>query len=457
MKAGSFQDNQPLPLARRKLRTALVLAGIQAAYLASQAIAAPTVAEAASKLFPKQTQGPALKIRVRLSEALPVVQIRGFDLKFHEQGMRLQGQRRLASISNRSTRWQLHCSKGRVQAIPLDPSAGTLQPVVVQQPLSIESPAGMLQVQGRRYRDSLQVYASTSQPGHCEVINVVGIEEYLGGLVNAEFSSRWSEEAVAAQVIAARTYALHQIQRAAERPAQRYDVDSTIKDQVYDGYEKEDYQGSRIVERTRGMVLMNQGQPLKAFYHSTCGGQTELPERVWGKSYGGFKKTVSCPYCGSSPAFRWTTEVSARELKDLLLASPQIEQEARKIWPADWKRLVRAGNLLDLRVQKLQRANDRVEELALVFSRPERPGQWTTLKISAPRLRGILGPGRVKSTWFDVIPVSAASSQWRLQGRGNGHGVGLCQWGAKVMGERGHSMGQILTHYYPDAKLRKLW
>ena len=100
-------------------------------------------------------------------------------------------------------------------------------------PTTVETPAGFFQYKGRPYRETLRIHALPS--GECEVVNEVDLEKYLDGLVNSEFSSQWSEEAVAAQAIAARTYAFYQMREAHMRPEAHYDVDSTTKDQVYDG------------------------------------------------------------------------------------------------------------------------------------------------------------------------------------------------------------------------------
>ena len=145
-------------------------------------------------------------------------------------------------------------------------------------------------VKGKPYREELRVYTAGSL---CEVVNVVDLEKYLEGLVNAEFNSRWSEEAIGAQVVAARTYAVFQMRQAQAQAednsdAQHYDVDATTHDQVYDGSMKEDPRATRIVEKTRGLLLTVKTargvEPLKAYYHSTCGGMTDCRIRVWGTS-----------------------------------------------------------------------------------------------------------------------------------------------------------------------------
>jgi stage II sporulation protein D len=390
----------------------------------------------------------AVRIRVRLAEAIPKVIVRGYDLRIHETEARA-----LASAPDRASEWELRCQDGRIRAVPLRGGEGR-EPLVLQEPVMIHSPTGMLHFRGQPYRQELHVY---SQGSLCEVVNEVDIEKYLHGLVNAEFSSKWSDEATAAQVVAARTYAYFQIRKARGDSSQHYDVDSTVRDQVYDGSSKEDARASRAVEKTRGVVLTvgagAKAEPVKAFYHSTCGGMTELPEHVWGAHFAGFKRAVRCPFCGSSPRFQWNLDLHPREVSEAFLRGARGETPPEG-WPRDWVRFVRQQRLLDIRAGAPDETG-RVSEVVTLWADGD---QVRDLKISGARFRDWMGPAKFRSTAFDVTPHrSALGPRWRFEGRGNGHGVGMCQWGAKVMGERGYAMAAILRHYYPDATLRKLW
>jgi stage II sporulation protein D len=265
----------------------------------------------------------------------------------------------------------------------------------------------------------------------CEVINDVSLEKYLDGLVNAEFSAEWAEEAVAAQVVAARTYGLFQ-SRQAQKKLAHFDVDATVRDQVYDGSYKEDYRASRSVERTRGLVLTvgkgNGAEPIKAFYHSMCGGATEFPEHVWGAKMPGFKRSVTCKFCAEASRFNWTLDMQK----------------------GDFPALVKGGKLMDIRVT----AHTKEGRVATVVTSWEQAGKLVEVPFSGAKFRELIGPAKLRSTWFQVTAVQQG---WHFQGHGNGHGVGLCQWGAKVMGEKGRKMAEILKFYYPDAALKKLW
>ncbi|MGK5083081.1 SpoIID/LytB domain-containing protein [Bdellovibrionota bacterium FG-1] len=399
------------------------------------------------------TQYPA-EIRVRLAEAMPSVRIRGFDLKIYEVQPRNAplASRRLASAPDRQSDWEFRCQKGNVR--------GTSKAKMLdfRDGVSIESASGFVHFQGRPYRQEIQIHAIGSS---CEVVNHVEIEKYLDGLVNSEFSARWNEESVGAQVIAARTYALHQALVARADLERHFDVDASTRDQVYDGSIKEDFRSSRSVRRTRGLVLTvgsaSHPEPLKAFYHSTCGGVTELPEHVWGRGFKGFRHSVRCGYCNSSPAFNWKAEIAGWELAQAFqkgLFGEGRSPASARVWPKGWRQAIRGGHLIALRADGKD-LQGRVDQVTSVWQTPQGP---LSLPLRGASLRDWIGPTRLKSATFQVVSQGAGDfGRWTFQGRGNGHGVGMCQWGAKTMGEQGFKTATILKHYYPDAVLRKLW
>ncbi len=388
------------------------------------------------------------RIRVRLTEGVEEARLHAFDLTLLEHG-------RSVFRADRLSNWTLHCdSMGKVEFTEVVEPAragettGTPLPrrLGFTSPVALETPAGFLSFQGKPYRERLRVYAGKRG---CEVVNEVDLEEYLDGLVNSEFSAKWSEEAVAAQVVAARTYAYSRMLQSRKKASQHFDVESTVKDQVYGGSAAEDFRAARIIEKTRGLVLtVPGGAPLKAFYHSTCGGQTELPEHVWGAAEPGFKHKVICPYCKHSPAFNWKLKLGSKEILDAIRNG--IDQDGVPVdWPAAAREAMNSGKLIDFAMKRDD--SERVLELGLVWLVGSKR---VVMPISGVSFRNWLGAGRFRSTAFNVSPVPGG---WAFSGRGNGHGVGMCQWGAKVMAEQGKTYAAILKLYYPDARLTKLW
>lgn len=412
------------------------------------------------------------KIRVRIADDVRQVMVRGFDLRFqsvNREDLKIQqasalrelaGRPSLSARSDRLSEWRLACPNGGVvEAAQMGQGKLPLRKVYFSGPVRVESPSGFVTVKGKPYREKIFVHPIATRRGwECEVVNHVDVEDYLDGLVNAEFSAAWSREAIDAQVIAARTYAYYQIKLMA-RKGSHFDLDSTIKDQVYDGSTREDYRSRLSAIRTRGQVLKASRAdewPIKAYYHSTCGGTTELPEVVWGAPMKGFKSRVSCPYCRNSPSFIWDVPLSAKEIaleiwkgaRDLGAA----DRDAIRAWPQSWERELRESALLDLRVSA-QNASGRAETVVSKWKNVQ--GGEFSLAMPATLFRYWIGPSRLKSTVFQVL--AAGKDQWVLRGRGFGHGVGLCQWGAKTLGEGGKKAREILKFYYPGAIVARAW
>ncbi|BDV44132.1 cell division protein [Geotalea uraniireducens] len=284
----------------------------------------------------------------------------------------------------------------------------------------IVAAAATIQVNGKRYRGTLDI--SPLDKGLL-VVNELPLEEYLVGLINCEISSLWPMEAIKAQAVVARTYALYQKQARANAP---YHLESSVLDQVYDGCEIEDSRAARGVKETAGEVLTYDGQPIQAFYHSSCGGRTEVPENVWGVKLP-YLRSVDCAYCSANPASRWEQTIPLKKLESLLRAAGVNVQGLRDI---------REGKRND---------SGRLTELAFVSARG-------TATVPAVAFRKIVGYTVIKSTNFTVRITGDAAV---FTGRGYGHGVGLCQWGAKQRAADGFSYREILSYYYPGARLEK--
>jgi stage II sporulation protein D len=392
------------------------------------------------------------RIRVRVAEAAPSVRVRGESMRvFEASGATGSG-------PEGAGRWELHCQDGRIRA--RSPDRG--ETISLREPVVIRAAgAGAIAMGDHVYRQELRVHSVGS---FCEVVNYVEVDKYLGGLVNSEFSSKWSDAAIGAQIVAARTYALYQMRMARLDPDRHFDVDATVSDQVYEGQGKEDARAQALVERTRGWALTvgpdSRPVPVKAFYHSTCGGVTELPEHVWGAKFAGFRHAVRCPYCAGSPALNWRLELGRAEIasafRRALVASEDARPAWAKGWPTGWRQAVAGGQLVGVRAGA-SNAESRVSEVITSWLATDaRTGRRSRLelRVSGARFRDWVGPARFKSAAFQVV---ARGSLWLFEGRGNGHGVGMCQWGAKTMGERGFTTAAILKHYYPDAVLRKMW
>ncbi|MFP4056887.1 MAG: SpoIID/LytB domain-containing protein [Candidatus Brocadiia bacterium] len=284
---------------------------------------------------------------------------------------------------------------------------------------------GDLAVNGRRYRGELVVRRDSDQA--LSVLNVVPLEAYLYSVLGSETYAGWPPEALEAQAIVARSYALW---RMAQRRHQDFDLHATVMDQNYLGLAKEDPRLRAAVDRTEGVVLLYQMKLFRCYYHSTCGGHTEAVEAVFPDVPLAPLRGTPCVYCKDSKHYRWRREFSAAELA----------------------RALRKGGLAVDRVASVEvtarTASGRAETVALEC------GDGTRRVLRASEFRLKVGPSRLPSTFFEI---REQGSGWEFRGRGWGHGVGMCQWGSRGMAQRGYSAAEILRHYYPGAALRRLY
>jgi len=283
------------------------------------------------------------------------------------------------------------------------------------------SAASAVSINGKPYRGIAEI--SFNDKGLLAV-NELPLEDYLVGLINCEISSAWPIEAIKAQAVIARTYAVN---RRETRRNGLYHLESSVIDQVYNGCEIEDSRARRGVSETAGEVLTYNGAVIQAFYHSNCGGKTEAAENVWGTSIP-YLKGVDCQYCQLSPSSAWDQKLTLKEIEERLKAAG-----------------FKATGLTDIRAG-IRNNRNRLKNVIAVTQRGE-------VAVPGDQFRKAVGYGIIKSTNFTVRVVNGDVF---FSGLGNGHGVGLCQWGAKQRALEGFSYAEILSYYYPGTELKKL-
>ena len=260
--------------------------------------------------------------------------------------------------------------------------------------------------------------------GSLLLVNELSIEDYLVGLVQGEISAKWPLESIKAQAVAARTYALQKQRQRAN--ARLYDLEITVADQVYEPKEGSDPILEEAIRETRGEILWY-FDFFPAYFHSCCGGQTELAGRVWDRE--DTSSSIIDPYCRQCPNTRWEVRIHPKELLTKL----------------------RSQGLEGTKIVLIQAEKfDHSPRTATVMITTD----VSTLFLRATDLRNILGTSTLKSAWFDV---SMSPRNITFSGKGYGHGVGMCQWGAKGMAEAGKNYREILEFYYPKAALRKIY
>jgi len=266
-----------------------------------------------------------------------------------------------------------------------------------------------MRVNAQSINNFIQIY---KRDASFDVIAYVKLRDYLKGVVSSEMPVNWPAETLKAQIVAARSYALFMTE---QRKKQIFDVESSIKDQVY--RHTDDDRMEPLLDETANLVLFDGNRNLlKAYYHSECGGQTSSAKKVFGDSQMDFE--VRDPYCQGRT---WRLELSKREVEKFF---------------GPFKAVINAFN-------PIKRAYELTVERA--------DSSFETM--DAQKLRMQVGSTRMKSTWFES---RAHGDKIEFIGKGYGHGVGLCQWGSRQMGVMKKSFREILAFYYPGTKIVSL-
>ena len=257
------------------------------------------------------------------------------------------------------------------------------------------------------------------------VVNTIGIEKYLTSVVGSEMPHRWPLEALKAQSIASRTYALKKTGN------DLYDIDSTQIDQVYNGLESKTYKTNKAVKETRSLIITHKNKLINALFHSSSAGMTENSEDVWSNKY---------PYLTSvkdfdqkNPKLYWKKIFSKNELQ---LLFPKI------------------GGIKEIQILDITKTG-RVKNIKLI-------GNYGSLDFSGTNLRKKMG---LKSTLFrfKFIKVNNVKEKNKsnnlnesliISGMGAGHGVGMSQWGAKYLAMRGYKAKDILEYFYKGIQIK---
>ncbi|HYW05667.1 MAG TPA: SpoIID/LytB domain-containing protein [Longimicrobium sp.] len=324
---------------------------------------------------------------------------------------------------------------GRVQR-------GLRAPLVVQ-----SAGEAILRVGTNPYRGVLRVQEAPR--GGLTLVNQLDMESYLLGVVPREIGRVGPEllEASKAQAVAARTYAVRYLGR---RAAQGFDVFATVDDQVYGGVTAEHAPVSRAVLETVGEILEYRGQPILAYYHSTCAGRTAAINEVWNEQASPYLVSVvdvnretGEAFDRSSSRFTWTERWTGAQMIAVLNRTLADSLGGRRI-----------TDIREMRVLS-RTESGRVRAMRIVTD----AGSVT---VGKDRVRWILPPmrgGILNSSKFDVrlVRSGGALSEVVIEGGGWGHGIGMCQVGAMGRARAGQDYRAILSAYYPGTEIRDLY
>ena len=351
---------------------------------------------------------------------------------------------------------------GKVWSVRAGDSPGRLylyrpdgpEPIALAAPVVVrpEQDGQFLTIGERRFRGEFLLQRGTIG---VTVVNRLPLEQYLLSVVALElgFRAPSDREAVKAQAVAARTYAVRFRNR---REALGFDVFPTDADQVYSGVESEMPEVNAAVGATAGEIVTWQGQPIQALFHSTCGWSTESSAQVFqnGEPVPYLRATTDRYgqgdrdfYCAVSPRFRWREEWDAATLTSILSQTlPAIVRAGASSG---------VGRVTDVRVAKTT-PTGRVAELVVTST----TGTWI---VPLGRVREALRPTIQRQLWSNMFQVQVEKNgsgelvKVAAAGGGYGHGVGMCQFGAVGRARAGWLYTQILSTYYDGTRLERIY
>lgn len=346
------------------------------------------------------------RIRVAIADGVRSVEVRG-DLEITELGLCAT----CAAAARRAAVVRATLGPGAVEIDGVRAPAGFR--------LQSERP---VRFNGREYPAPLDVVRNGDG---LALVNELPLEEYLVGVLRAEAGEKWPLEALRAQAVVARTYAAYHRTIMGTKP---FHILASTANQQYAGRVPAASPIWGAVRETAGQVLLWEGDLFPAFYHTESGGYTEDPRSVFAARNMPALKPVRCEFSAGSPHYYWALDVKLVELTDILKRND-----------------VSVGTVTGIEV------SERTPSLRAAAVTVH--GTRGSARLRGNDFRRMLGYDTFKSTLFAVAVDGQAA---RFSGRGYGHGVGMCQWGAKGMAEQGYTAKQILEFFYPGTALSSL-
>lgn len=346
-----------------------------------------------------------------------------------------------------------------------------------------------------RYRGNIEIVIDRDYK-KLNVINIIGIEEYLYGVLKKEISPRWPTETLKAQAVAARTYAIFNMNKYIDKG---YNISASTDSQAYGGVNHEDSLTNKAVDETRGMIMTYKGKLINAVYHSDSGGYTEDSENVWG-SFLPYLRSVKSKFEEkvSPPHHTWSYSINEKDLTEKLQKQGYTVNSVVSIEAAnksetgriselvfitdnnevinmkanDFRSLIGANlirsTLFNIEVigkelnitedtEDKKEIGDKEEQRKSTKEILEQKKDWTIKELLELMKKN--KEEREKEKKVEVSEAEIAKSNTPLTfvffGSGNGHGVGMSQWGAYGMAVQGSGYQDILKYYYQGINITK--
>ncbi len=297
----------------------------------------------------------------------------------------------------------------------------------------------IIKVNGKRFRGKIQISSSGSS---IEIINIIGLEDYVKGVLAKEMpvgKNGENFEALKALAVCVRTYAIQKMKDG----KLYFDIYPDTRDQVYGGLDAEKPISNLAVEETKNLILKFDGTVTKVFYHSTCGGYTESSANVFTKEQIPYLVSIKDgdePNCKISPRFEWTETYKKELIISRLKNASLLENVNYRLTNISISSRFDSGRINEMEIEVVSES-----------------GENKIIIIKGNEIRSILRTADGKSIlWSTMFDVELNSNSVILSGNGFGHGVGLCQWGAISLSRKGWDFNSILEFYYRGTSTGKI-
>lgn len=312
----------------------------------------------------------------------------------------------------------------------------------------------LVTIEGKKYRGNV---IFRPKDGKITVINEIGLDDYVRGVVAGEMPSSWPKEALKAQAVAARCYALKSLSKHADFG---FDLCPTTNCQVYGGIAAETNSTNQAVEETAGIVAAYKDKVVDTLFYSSNGGYVEAAENVWSGSYPYFQ-TFKDEYekTDEISGAVWSVSFSAEEIKARLAENGV---DIGDILNMEIVKTSESGRVLEVKITGTTGKKSYTKGYARTFL-----GLKSQLyTITPPENTAVYclsaeGQNKVSGEYFiltaeglDSRQTDAGNGNYIISGRGYGHGVGMSQWGARYMAEQGLTCEDIIKYYYKGAELK---
>ena len=296
----------------------------------------------------------------------------------------------------------------------------------------------ILKINGKRYRGKIQVSSSNNS---IDLINLVSLEDYVKGVLAKEMplgKKNENYEALKALAVCVRTYAIRKMNDG----KLYYDLYDNTNDQVYGGVDAENPLSNKAADETDNLILKFNGVPALLYYHSTCGGYTESVQNVFTKNSVPYLITIKDgdePYCNISPRFTWQEVYTRDDIVNRLKNYSLLDNSNYELEDISINDRFESGRVAELEIKVIDES-----------------GEQKSLILRGNEIRSILRTSDNKNIlWSTMFDITTHLNSIVLNGKGFGHGVGLCEWGAIALSRNGWNFNAILQHYYPGTYLEK--